>query len=83
VQGFDFGHQEWHDGIVSGVLFGRIKMSALDAAVGRVLRVKARLGLLGGGRSALVEDVSRYHTLISSDAHVAVAHEAARKAMVL
>jgi len=60
---------------------GRVPMSALDAAVRRVLEAKARLGLLDGrtgpGRTRDNRDGP------PSTAHRALAREAARRSMVL
>ena len=80
VQGFDFDHKTWHDGIVSSIADGSLTEAALDLAVSRVLRVKARLGLFD---RPFVADTTAYHRLITSPAHEAVALQAARKAMVL
>lgn len=44
VQGFDFDHKTWHDSIVSSVTNATLPLAALDLAVSRVLKVKARLG---------------------------------------
>jgi beta-glucosidase len=80
VQGFDFSHQEWMDAIVYGVGNLTLPMDALDLAVARVLRVKARLGLM---TQPYVQNPSQYYDLIKSKAHSDVALAAARKAMVL
>ena len=80
VQGFDFDHKTWHDGVVGGVQSGALPMAALDLAVSRVLRVKARLGLM---TQPFVQDTSLYYKRVTSAAHEQVALEAARKAMVL
>ena len=80
VQGFDFSHQVWHDGVVDSVASGALPEAALDLAVSRVLKVKARLGLF---EQPFVEDTSHYHTLTTSAEHEEVALTAARKAMCL
>ena len=80
VQGFDFSHQVWHDGVLEGVASGALPEDALDLAVARVLKVKARLGLLD---QPFVKDTSLYHTLTTSKEHEDVALVAARKAMCL
>ena len=80
VQGFDFDHKTWHDSIVSSVADGSLLEAALDLAVSRVLRVKARLGLF---QNPYIDDTTAYHQLITSTEHEAIALKAARKAMVL
>eukprot|EP01048_Picozoa_sp_COSAG05_P016807 COSAG05_NODE_2214_length_3381_cov_2.489945_3_plen_621_part_00 len=80
VQGFDFDHKTWLEGIVLGVSSGAISTAALDLAVSRVLKVKMRLGLMA---QPFVKDTSLYHTRTTSAAHEAVALSAARKAMTL
>jgi beta-glucosidase len=80
VQGFDFTHQDWHDGVLAGVASGALPKESLDLAVSRVLKVKARLGLLD---QPFVEDTSLYHKLTTSEEHEKIALEAARKAMCL
>ncbi len=80
VQGFDFSHNVWHDGVVASVASGALHEAALDLAVSRVLKVKARLGLL---EQPFVEDTSLYHKLTTSAEHELVALTAARKAMCL
>lgn len=66
------------DSTVADVRAGRVPMARLDDAVRRILRVKAKLGMLenarpGGGNYALV----------GAAAHRAVAREAVAKSMVL
>ena len=57
---------------------GTIPMARIDDAVARVLRVKAKLGLLGAN------PVERGNpSVVGSDAHLAVAREAASKSLVL
>ena len=80
VQGFDYDHKTWLSGVVEGVQSGRLPEASLDLAVSRVLKVKARMGLM---EQPFVQDVTRYHTLTTSAEHEQVALEAARKAMTL
>jgi beta-glucosidase len=80
VQGFDFSHKDWMDAIVYGVGNKTLPMDALDLAVARVLRVKARLGLI---EQPLVKKPLEYYKLIKSKEHSDCALSAARKAMVL
>lgn len=57
---------------------GTLPMSRIDDAVRRILRVKAKLGLLGA------TPVERGNpALVGADAHLAVAREAAAKSLVL
>ena len=57
---------------------GTIPMARIDDAVARILRVKAKLGLLGAN------PVDRGNpSVVGSDAHLAVAREAAAKSLVL
>lgn len=57
---------------------GTIPMARIDDAVARILRVKAKLGLLGAN------PVDRGNpAVVGADAHLAVAREAAAKSLVL
>ena len=57
---------------------GTIPMARIDDAVARILRVKAKLGLLGA------HPIDRGNpTMVGTDAHLAVAREAAAKSLVL
>jgi beta-glucosidase len=57
---------------------GTIPMARIDDAVARILRVKAKLGLLGAN------PVDRGNpSVVGTDAHLAVAREAAAKSLVL
>ncbi len=57
---------------------GTIPMARIDDAVARILRVKAKLGLLGA------HPVDRGNpSVVGTDAHLAVAREAAAKSLVL
>ncbi|OYU35384.1 glycoside hydrolase family 3 protein [Novosphingobium sp. PASSN1] len=57
---------------------GTIPMARIDDAVARILRVKAKLGLLGAN------PVDRGNpSVVGADAHLAVAREAAAKSLVL
>jgi beta-glucosidase len=57
---------------------GTIPMARIDDAVARILRVKAKLGLLG------THPVDRGNpAMVGTDAHLAVAREAAAKSLVL
>ncbi len=65
------------DNLVRQVKAGEVPMARLDDAVRRILRVKAKLGLLDGGRSAV--DL----TAVGAPAHRAIAREAVAKSLVL
>ncbi|MBX9884132.1 MAG: exo 1,3/1,4-beta-D-glucan glucohydrolase [Novosphingobium sp.] len=57
---------------------GTLPMARIDDATRRILRVKAKLGLLGAN------PVQRGHpSIVGSDAHLALAREAAAKSLVL
>jgi beta-glucosidase len=65
------------DSLVAQVKAGEVPMARLDDAVRRILRVKAKLGLLDGDRPAV--DAAA----IGSPAHLALAREAVAKSLVL
>lgn len=73
-----------HANLVSQVQNGAIPMARLDEAVGRVLRMKLRLGLLDAGA---VKPSLRPHggnfALLGSARHRAIAREAVAKSQVL
>jgi beta-glucosidase len=60
---------------------GALPMATLDAAVRRVLRFKAQLGLLG--EPLLAPDADRERQTLLAPAHLAAAEELARKSIVL
>ena len=66
------------DNLVRQVRAGDVPMARLDDAVRRILRVKAKLGLLDAARPALHD-----HDVIGAPAHLALAREAAAKSLVL
>ena len=70
--------KELYTSTLEDVGAGRIPMSRLDDAVRRILRVKAKLGLLGNARA--VRDAPGE---IGSVAHRAIAREAVAKSLVL
>lgn len=73
-----------HANLMRDVQSGKIPMARLDEAVGRVLRIKLRLGLLDPGA---VKPSLRPHggdfSLLGSAAHRAIAREAVAKSQVL
>ncbi len=66
------------ESLVTDVRAGRVPMARLDDAVRRVLRVKAKLGMLEGARP----DGGSY-ALVGAPEHLALAREAVAKSLVL
>ncbi|MEO6113556.1 MAG: exo 1,3/1,4-beta-D-glucan glucohydrolase [Sphingomicrobium sp.] len=66
------------DNLVRDVKAGEVPMVRLDDAVRRILRVKAKLGLLDGTRTRGGD-----YSLIGAAAHRAIAREAVAKSLVL
>ena len=66
------------DNLVREVKAGEVPIARLDDAVRRILRVKAKLGLLDGGR-----DRGGNYGLVGAAAHRAIAREAVAKSLVL
>lgn len=79
--GCDFGAQEFRESIPEAVLGGAIPASRLDEAVGRVLRVRMRLGEFDPSDSVAYSRLGP--EVLATPAHRAVAREAARQAIVL
>ncbi len=73
-----------HANLVREVRDGTISMARLDEAVGRVLRVKLRAGIVGpdSRRPSARVDAGDY-TLLGSPAHRAIAREAVAKSQVV
>jgi len=61
---------------------GQIPMARIDEAVGRILRVKARLGLFAAGKPS-ARPLAGQWDLLGAPAHREVAREAVRKSLVL
>ncbi len=61
---------------------GQIPMARIDEAVGRILRVKARLGLFEAGKPS-ARPLAGQWSLLGAPAHREVAREAVRKSLVL
>lgn len=68
--------------LLAQVADGTIPMARLDDAVRRILRVKARAGLLDAPKPSARPLAGKFE-LIGADAHRAVAREAVRKSLVL
>jgi beta-glucosidase len=66
------------DSLVVQVRAGEVPMARLDDAVSRILRVKAKLGLLDNGRKS-----AGNYDIIGSSKHLELAREAAAKSLVL
>jgi len=77
--------EEWrelHRNIVSQVKDGLIPLQRIDDAVTRILRVKARYGLLSDADEKTSPDEST-STVIGSEVHRSLARNAVRKSLVL
>ncbi len=77
--------EEWkalHASTLRQARNGRIPMERLDDAVRRVLRVKARSGLLDRGRPSATAPAAR-RDLLGAPAHREVARQAVRESLVL
>ncbi len=66
------------DNLVKQVRAGDVPMARLDDAVRRILRVKAKLGMLEAARAE-----SRNYDALGAPAHLALAREAVSKSLVL
>lgn len=66
------------DNLVRDAKSGKVPMARLDDAVRRILRVKAKLGLLDGSRAS-----GGNYALVGAPAHRAIAREAVAKSLVL
>jgi len=71
----------YRDNIASLLRDGRLRSSALDEAVRRILRVKFRLGLFADPYRGV--NPEREKTVLLSSHHLAAAREVARKSIVL
>jgi beta-N-acetylhexosaminidase len=67
------------DALVAAVTDGRIDEARLDASVRRVLHAKARLGL----HERRTVDLDAVDNILATDAHLALAQEAAERALTL
>jgi beta-glucosidase len=79
MQFYDFTHEKFAEGVISGVRSGKITQATLDKAVGEILKMKFDLGLFDNPYTdtALVAKV--HH----SPKHRQLAYEAARSSIVL
>jgi len=79
------GPADWkttYANILSEVKSGVIPMARLDEAVGRILRVKLRAGVMTEGKPSSRPRAGQYD-LIGSPDHLAVARQAVRESLVL
>lgn len=67
------------DALVAAVGVGRISGERLDASVRRILQAKARLGL----HTRRLVDLERVNDVLATDAHLALAQEAANRSITL
>lgn len=74
--------RELHANLLAQVRSGEISMERLDEAVGRILRVKIRAGLLDAPRPSQRAYAGEFERLGSPE-HRAVAREAVRRSLVL
>ncbi|MBR4538950.1 MAG: glycoside hydrolase family 3 C-terminal domain-containing protein [Clostridia bacterium] len=79
LQLYDFPHDEWQNGIEELVREGRLDMSTVRRAAGRVLRVKCLLGLF----EHPYVDTERQAQFVHNEQHVALAREIALESMTL
>jgi beta-glucosidase len=79
MQFYDFDHATFQNAIIDGVKSGKVPAATLDAAVGRVLRVKFLLGLFDHP----FVDESVDATVRRSPAHLELSLEVARQSMCL
>jgi beta-glucosidase len=79
MQFYDFTHEKFAEGVISGVRSGKISQATLDKAVGEILKMKFDLGLFDNPYTdtALVAKV--HH----SPEHRQLARDAARSSIVL
>jgi beta-glucosidase len=79
MQFYDFTHEKFAEGIISGVGNGMISEATLDRRVGEVLRMKFELGLFDRPYT----DTALVAKVLHSPAHREAACEAARASIVL
>ena len=79
LQLYDFGHDEWVEGLTAQVASGRLDKAVVRQAAGRVLRVKFMLGLFENP----YVDESRYEKYVHAPAHRDLARRIARESVTL
>ncbi|GMN02137.1 glycoside hydrolase family 3 N-terminal domain-containing protein [Erythrobacter sp. MTPC3] len=78
--------EDWkglYENTLAQVRDGTIPLARIDEAVGRVLRLKQRAGILGGEVAPSQRTYGGRWDLLGSDAHRAIAREAVAKSMVV
>jgi beta-glucosidase len=76
------GWKDLYANLIKQVKSGQISMARIDEAVGRILRVKLRSGLMTAGTPS-ARPFGGHYELLGSAEHRAVAREAVRESMVL
>ena len=79
LQLYDFPHDVWQNAIAHLIEEGKMKMSVLDTACRRVLRMKFLLGLFENPYT----DENRAESVLRCPEHLAVAEKIAEKSVVL
>ena len=79
LQLYDFPHDVWQNAIAHLIEDGKMKMSVLDTACRRVLRMKFLLGLFENPYT----DENRAESVLRCPEHLAVAEKIAEKSIVL
>ena len=79
LQLYDFPHDVWQNAIAHLIEEGKMKMSVLDTACRRVLRMKFLLGLFENPYT----DENRAESVLRCPEHLAVAEKIAEKSIVL
>jgi beta-glucosidase len=79
MQFYDFTHEKFAEGVISGVKSGKISETTLDKAVGEILRMKFELGLFDNPYT----DTTLVAKIHHSPAHRQLAYDAARSSIVL
>ena len=79
LQLYDFPHDVWQNAIAHLIEDGKMKMSVLDTACRRVLRMKFLLGLFENPYT----DENRAESVLRCPEHLAVAEKIAEKSVVL
>jgi beta-glucosidase len=79
MQFYDFTHEKFAEGVISGVKSGRITQATLDKAVGEILKMKFELGLFDNPYTDTTLVAKVHH----SSANMQLAYDAARSSIVL
>jgi beta-glucosidase len=79
MQFYDFTHEKFAEGVISGVKSGKIAQATLDKAVGEILKMKFDLGLFDNPYTDTTLVAKVHH----SPTHQQLAYDAARSSIVL